>query len=149
MKFLQEVRNDSTKPKDSEFDAAFLSKQTKQKKKVKCFSCHQFGHIAPKCPQCEKPRSRKFNEPKAFFTGNATTEDQLIDSGVSSYMTDNRKWYKELKTCENPKIKIANNKKLFVESKGDLDDLDLEIQVNDSTNQLKIKDTLYMSLICR
>ncbi|XP_071582491.1 uncharacterized protein [Temnothorax nylanderi] len=112
-KLLQEVRSDSAKPKSSEPDAAFLSKQ-KQKKKLKCFSCHQFGHIAPKCPQKEKPKNKKTNEPKAFFTGNATgkAEDWLIDSGASSHMTGDREWYKELKKCENTKIKVANNARL-------------------------------------
>lgn len=65
----------------------------------------------------------------------------MANSGASCHMTGNRDWFKELRKCENPKIKIANNAKLSVEGKGDID---LKIHVNGSADQLKVKDTLYI-----
>ena len=83
--------------------------------KVKCFICHKQGHFASQCPDKKNKSntqmvesaeidefSKNFNEEFCLIACMANTTGSsiwYIDSGASSHMTGQKKFFKDLQEC--------------------------------------------------
>lgn len=117
------VRYHEEKSEDKALKASHKqSKQVQQKsQEVSCFFCKKRGHMKK---DCIKYKQWKANKEKANTVSNENKDSEIcfgvnnenvvnhkgwyIDSGATSHMTSNRKFFKSLHSCNNENLRLAN-----------------------------------------
>jgi hypothetical protein len=109
------------------------SSYNKNIKKVKCFNCNNYGHIAKDCTntkQERKPNGHKLNiaseePPNLFIAALLNTSDEkenwYLDSSASHHITPNRNWFIQYTRIEEPeRVYLGNNTYCDVIGKGSI-----------------------------
>lgn len=87
------------------------------RKKIICFNCHKAGHFKREC-KAQKHSNEEKNASSAisFVVGNTRQEQFIVDSGATSHMCSNEKYFTSLKPSSGS-IKCAS-KSAILEIKG-------------------------------
>ena len=97
-------------------------KLKKDYSKVKCYSCHEFGHVKFRCPKnkkshdaLQKADEALFGVGEAFFTSHINDADIWIpDTGASHHMTKSKEWFVSYTAFDEPKSVILGNKQVML-----------------------------------
>jgi len=96
--------------------------QKKDAKDITCFFCQKLGHLKKDCRSYKKWKAGKEKEkvnqatnedknPHICFSAKSKScreETWHLDSGATSHMTNNKKFFKVLNTCTGESITLAN-----------------------------------------
>ncbi|CAK1547641.1 unnamed protein product [Leptosia nina] len=143
-KLLQEVKNrdPSVFFVNKSNNNKQLSKQNKQTKGPRSYSCNNHGHIAKHCKVKNNKKQIDNSFVGVFSAINNNSSGWYVDTGAGMHMTMNKDWiYDEIQPPIKT-IRVANNKELRVESCGKVN-----IHVknkNGSTNSIQVKNVLYV-----
>lgn len=143
-KLLQEVKNRDpsvffvNKSKNNKQP----SKQNKQTKGPRCYSCNNYGHIAKHCKVKNNKKQTDNSFVAVFSATNSNDSGWYVDSGAAMHMTMNKDWIYDETPPPIKTIRVANNKELRVESCGKVN---IHVKSkNRSTNSIQVTDVLYV-----
>src|SRR3954471_3385560 len=122
----------------------------KDKKKVQCYCCKQFGHFARDCLANKGRRSEEANiargcsndEPVLLMASESDerflSEWWYMDTGCSNHLTGNKQWLIDFDSERRTKIRCADDKYLYAEGMGNV-----KVKVKNGKTVL-IKDVWYV-----
>jgi transposase InsO family protein len=122
----------------------------KEKKKVQCYCCKQFGHFARDCLANKGRKSEEANiakgdsddEPVLLMAsesdGRCSSDWWYMDTGCSNHLTGNKLWLIDFDSRRRAKIRCADDKYLNAEGMGNV-----KVKVKNGKTVL-IKDVWYV-----
>ncbi|XP_027191822.1 uncharacterized protein [Cicer arietinum] len=119
----------------------FKGKKSVDKRKVKCYSCNNFGHYSSECHASNRSDDHRRNlDANANLVKEETTDDEdpcrllmmitkndvtsdevwYLDSGCSNHMTGHKEWLVNFDESKKTKVRFADNRTVDAKGTGDL-----------------------------
>jgi len=165
---------------DVKFDNFQTQSAMFSKKKIQCYNCQQFGHIAKNCRNnknknslnkrkdiqqnsstrtknsnmntCMQKHNKNNNNSNDVFLVSLLSKNHpynmnnwYVDSGATCHMTNNDKLLENKRRVEEREIIVANNEKLTVEYKGDIQ---MKYKKDSIENRITTKNVEYVPGLC-
>lgn len=113
-----------TDKRDQKGKSRTRSKSKNGKKIIKCYYCHEEGHIRRLCPKRKKETKDKEtisgdaavveegyeSSDVLVVTTNNSDKQWILDSGCSFHMTPNRDWFESYEDRDGGQVLLGNNK---------------------------------------
>ena len=113
--------------------------KSKNHKSLKCFHCHQPGHIRRNCPERKKSDSANVTiessedsdaESALTVSINDSGNEWILDSGASFHMTPNRQFFSSYQKREG-KVRLGDNRVIAVVGGGEV-----RVRLDDGTERI-------------
>ena len=126
-------------------DQTWPSGPKKDYSKIRCYICHELGHMKYKCPKNKKSGDSVQNEAlfsEAFVAGETFDADQWIaDTGATHHMTKSKNFFVTYESFSEPKpVTLGNHKLMLAYGQGDIN---VETVVNNERQRHHLKDVWY------